>query len=408
MPVKKSTGGEPVPVRKNLKVRGFLASGISCGIKRASKSDLALILSESQADVAGVFTTNSVKAAPVLLDMKRVMSGAARGVVVNSGNANACTGKKGAADALAMASGVEKELGLKKGDILVSSTGVIGVPLPIDKIRSGIPLLIKGLSPDGFNKAAAAIMTTDAFPKTHQAVARIHGKTVTVAGVAKGAGMICPDMATMLAYLLTDANIRHKTLGKALREAVGETFNSIIVDNDTSTNDTVLAFANGRAGCAEIKSGTNELKAFTVLLKKVCGELSRMIVRDGEGATKVVEVEVSGAATKRDAEKAARTIAESLLVKTALFGGDPNWGRIIAALGRAGIRMREDKVVIAINGVVVAKNGLDAGREKKAAMAMKAPDVVLKVELNCGRHSKSVWTSDLTYDYVMINSAYRT
>lgn len=392
----------------DLKVRGFKAAGIACGIKKTGKKDLALILSETPAEVAAVFTVNRVKAAPVLLDMKRVKRGTSRGVIVNSGNANACTGSDGLRVAEAMTSAVEGALRLKKGDILVASTGVIGVPLPVGKVASGVQGLVSALSADGLHEAARAIMTTDAFPKMAVKRARINGRTVTVAGVAKGAGMICPNMATMLAFFVTDANIKSTTLGRSLRESADASFNSIIVDNDTSTNDTAMIFANGLSGTGEIKPGTKEYASFTRLLTGVSTELAHMIVRDGEGATRFIEIRVNGAATGAGAKRAARTMAESFLVKTAFFGGDPNWGRLLAAIGKSGVKMREDKVDITFNGVPVVKNGLDTGAEKKAAKAIKVRDITVTVDLNGGRHSGRVWTTDLSYEYVKINSAYRT
>ena len=391
-----------------IKVPGFTASGISCGIKKAKVPDLALIFSEVDAQVAGVFTTNRVKAAPVLLDIKRVKSGTSRGVVVNSGCANACVGKLGLADARAMVSSVEGALGLKSGDMMVSSTGVIGVPLAMDKILGATPRLVSSLSPNGLKEAARAMMTTDAYEKTASQKARIGGKVVTLTGVAKGAGMICPDMATMLAYILTDANIGHTTLARALTPVVDKTFNSIVVDNDTSTNDTVLAFANGLSGAKAIKAGSKDFAAFSKLLESVCMKLALMIVADGEGATRVVEINVSGASSTAAARAGARSVAESMLVKTAFFGADPNWGRIAAALGRSGIKVAEEKLDISMNGVKILRKGFDTGKEKAAARAIKTPAVVVNIELNLGLGSARLWTSDLTYDYVKINSAYRT
>jgi glutamate N-acetyltransferase/amino-acid N-acetyltransferase len=396
------------PAGRAFKVPGFMASGVVAGVKKAGGLDLALILSDTPASVAGVFTTNRVKAAPVLLDMKRIRRGVARGVVVNSGNANACTGERGMRDAAAMAGHVEDALGLPGGAILVASTGVIGVPLPADKIRKAVPALVKALSPGGIASASKAIMTTDAFPKTASARSVIGGRAVMVGGVAKGAGMIRPDMATMLAFLMTDADIKGGALKRALRAAVDGSFNSIAVDNDTSTNDTVLVFANGRSGAPEIKEGTPAYRAFLGLLSGVSLRLAHLIVRDGEGATRFIEIAVRGAATEGEARKGARTVADSYLVKAAFFGGDPNWGRILAALGRSGIRMREGGVDISFNGVDVVKGGLDTGKEALAARALKAKDVSVLIRLNAGRGSAVVWTTDLTYDYVRINSAYRT
>lgn len=391
-----------------LRVPGFRAAGAASGIKKNGKKDLAVIVSDSPASVAGVFTTNAVKAAPVVLDMRRIKKGLASGLVVNSGNANACTGKEGMRNAESMASMAERALGLKKGSVLVASTGVIGVPLPIDKVEKGLPLLSRALGYGGLGPAAEAMMTTDAFPKKTIMRKKLGGAEVTLAGIAKGAGMICPDMATMLAFFFTDARIKAPALSRALKAAVDRTFNSIIVDNDTSTNDTVLAFANGVSNGGEIKEGGRDFDAFTELLAAAATELARMIVVDGEGATRFVEIEVSGAASAADARKAARTVAESFLCKTAFFGGDPNWGRIIAAIGRAGVRMKEERTAISFNGVKVVEKGLDTGREREAARAMKRKELLVLVDVGAGKGSARVWTTDLTYEYVKINSAYRT
>ncbi len=401
----------PVKTAKNrvqLMVPGFRAAGAACGLKKSGALDLALVISDTKAEVAGVFTKNKVKAAPVLLDIKRVKKGVSRGVIVNSGNANVSAGRAGVLSALRMAAAVEKGLGLRSGEILVASTGVIGVMPAIEKIEAGAQGLISGLSSDGLTDAARAIMTTDAFQKTAAVKARIGGKTITVAGIAKGAGMICPDMATMLCFIMTDADIKHPALKRALKEAVDFSFNSIAVDNDTSTNDTVLIFANGASKGREIKSGTADFKAFCKMLNEVALKLAHLIVKDGEGATKFIEINIKGAATISDAKKAAKTLAASMLVKTAFFGADPNWGRIIAALGRAGIRMKEEKVDITFNNVLVACRGMDTGREKEAAKVMKEKEVNMTVNLGVGKAAWRFWTTDLTYEYVKINSAYRT
>ncbi len=394
-------------VRAGLVVSGFSASGISAGIKKGRKKDLALILSTRPCTVAGLFTKNSVKAAPVLLSMERIKGARARGVLINSGNANACTGKRGLRDAEDCAAFVEKALGLERGGILVCSTGVIGVPLPVERIKKAVPRLVKGLSPQGFEEASEAIMTTDAFPKRVLLKAETEGGRITVAGIAKGAGMICPDMATMLAFLLTDVRISARLLKSALKRAVEGSFNRIVVDNDTSTNDTVLAFANGSGG-VRISSRGPAFDTLLNLFEEVSKRLALMMVSDGEGATKVVEINVKGAATPSQAERAARAIATSFLVKTAFFGGDPNWGRIIAALGRAGVKMREDLTDISFDNVMVLKRGLPTGREGAAARVLKKKSLILTVDLNSGGAGFRLWTSDLGFDYVRLNSAYRT
>ncbi len=367
------------------------------------------MVSDVPASVAGVFTTNRVKAAPVLVDRKRVRSGVSRGVIVNSGCANVSVGRRGLVDAEKMTASVESGLSLGKGEALVCSTGLIGGPLPIEKIEAAVPRLIKGLSPTGWHDAARAIMTTDSFPKLHRVKGRVGGKSVTLLGVAKGAGMICPEMATMLAFFMTDAAVPSKLLSKALLSSTEQSFNRISVDNGMSTNDTALIFANGMSGGRPVKSGTGDFKTFSKMLDEVSLELAHMMVRDGEGATKFIELDVRGAATAGEARTAARALAGSLLVKTAFFGSDPNWGRIMAALGSAGVRMREDKVDISFNGVRVARRGRgDAGNERKAARAIRKRDIVVTVNLNMGKGAYKLWTTDLSSDYVKLNSVYRS
>jgi len=398
------------PAGQIFSVRGFKAAGIGAGIKRNGAKDLALILSDSPATVAGVFTKSAVRAAPVLLDIERIKRGTSRGVVVNSGNANACTGRRGLKDAEALATFAEKALGLKNGELLVASTGVIGVPLPAEKIRSSMPALFQNLKPSGWADAAEAIRTTDAFPKIAFAKKRIPGgRTISLLGMAKGAGMICPSMATMLAFFATDAPLTAASLKKALVTSVEKSFNRITVDNDTSTNDTVLIFANGLAGGSPLKPGESGYAVFSKLLDELSLRLSHMIVKDGEGATRFIEVEVFGAKSRKDAELAARKIAASFLVKTAFFGADPNWGRIMAALGSSGADFRQDRVDIYFDGIKVVKDGMDAGKEKQAARAIKKKEVRLRVDLKRGKSSSlKLWTSDLSYDYVRINSSYRS
>ncbi len=391
-----------------LRVPGFRASGTSAGIKKKGRPDMALIVSDVPATVAGLYTTNVVKAAPVLLDMERTASDRqVRAVVINSGNANACTGEQGMRDAAEMVTLTEKALGLNAGEALVASTGVIGVPLPMERIRAGIQDLAGTLHKRGFCAVSEAMLTTDAFTKTALVRKKIGSKTVTLLGLAKGAGMINPDMATMLAFFMTDAAISRSLLKAALRSACVPSFNSIMVDNDTSTNDTALAMANGFSG-VRIRRGTDEYSCFVALLTDVATRLAKMIVRDGEGATRFVEIRITGASSRREARKAARVVAGSFLVKTALFGADPNWGRVAAALGRAGIRLDESRLEIAFNGVTVARGGLDTGEEKRAARAMKRKNIVLGIGLNIGGASATFWTTDLSYDYVRINSEYRT
>jgi len=393
--------------RRRLAVaRGYRASGVASGVKKKGK-DLALFVSDLDAEAAGVFTTNRVKAAPVIFDRRRIRRGPFRAIIVNSGNANACTGEAGLEDARRMASKAEEAAGLAKGSALVCSTGVIGVRLPVERIESAMPRLVRGLSREGFMDAAEAIMTTDAFPKVWSAAAPVGRGRVTVTGVAKGAGMIAPSMATMLAFFFTDAAVRAPLLGEILSDVVEETFNSIMVDNDTSTNDTAIIMANGAAGLAEIK-GKGRARTFASLVREVAFSLAHMIVSDGEGATRIAEISVKGARSDREARLAARTVAGSLLVKTALFGADPNWGRVMAALGRSGARFDPGKVDITFGGVPVVKDGLDAGGEKRAARVMRKKEVLIEVDLKGGPGSARFWTSDLGHEYVRINSSYRT
>lgn len=386
--------------------KGFRAAGIHCGVKR-EKLDLALLVSEVPASAAGLFTTNKVKAAPVRYTQRAVADGRAQAVVVNSGNANACTGPAGLVDSAEMAKAAAEALGLDVDLVLVASTGVIGVPLPMDAIRSGIPRAARALSPDG-TSAAQAIMTTDNFPKTAAARLRIDGVEVTIGGMAKGAGMIHPNMATTLCFLTTDAAAPAAVLRRALGRAVADSFNAITVDGDTSTNDTVLLLANGRAGGPPITNG-EALQRFTAGLSLVAGELARMVVRDGEGATKLVEIAVEGAASELEAHQAAMTVANSLLVKTALHGGEPNWGRILAALGRSGIEMNEETTDVSFGDLEVVHGGLGvAGVWDAAAAALEKKDVSIRIRLGIGTAAAKVWTSDLSEEYVRINGSYTT
>lgn len=390
---------------KKLSCPGFMATGISCGIKKGAKKDLALIVSDVPARAAGVFTTNKCMAAPVVLDKKLIKRAWSRGVIVNSGKANACTGADGLKCAEAMVSKAEKALGCKGGEILGASTGSIGGTFPISKITNRIPALVNGLSKDGFDDAALAIMTTDAYPKSAKVKVKIGNKDITILGIAKGAGMIRPDMATMLAFFLTDANLGKRALKSALKSSVNSSFNKISVDNDTSTNDTVLIFANAVCGGKEITEGSAAFKSFSKHLAELSLKLAHMIVRDGEGATKFIEIKVKGAASVKDAERATSAIADSYLVKTAAFGGDPCWGRILAVLGRAKIKIEKDKVDISLNNIKVAKNGIDNNQEKQATRALKGSDISILCDLKMGRFEDTRWTSDLTYDYVKLNSA---
>jgi len=392
----------------NYSVPGFLASAVSAGLKKNGKMDLSLIFSQKKAVGAGVFTTNRVKAAPVLLSQERIKKGLLRAVIANTGCANACTGIQGLNDAIQTADIVAKGLGIHPEETVVASTGVIGSYLPFNLIEKAIPNLIKNLSPDGFRSVAEALMTTDSFPKMSYFKGNVGGCPFHLLGLAKGAGMIMPNMATMLSFLITDIHIDSETLRPIFGSAAECTFNRITVDGETSTNDMVLIMANGVAGNTRLDR--SHIKEFERGLTDVMGELAYMIAKDGEGATKVIEIEVHGAATKDDANTAARSVGNSNLVKTAVFGQDPNWGRIMAALGSSGIKMEQDKVQIWIDGIKVVDGGLMTSEqeERKAAEKMKNEQLTITINLNQGRWKDRIITCDLTYDYIRINAGYRT
>ncbi len=389
-------------------VKGFKAAAISSGIKKSGEPDLALVVSEVKARAAGVFTANKVKAAPVLLSQEHIKSGTAQAIIANAGCANACTGAPGLADANGTAQLVGKSLEIPSEDVLVASTGVIGQRLDMGKIGAAIPDLKGSLAPEGIPLAAKAIMTTDSFPKIAGFDGTAQGRAYRILGFAKGAGMIMPDMATMLCFVLTDIQMTSDSLRKALHAATEKTFNRISVDGDTSTNDMVLILANGMAQNPPLSREDQVL--FEKGLTHVMGDLARMIVRDGEGATKVVDVKIDNAASAEDALTAARTVANSSLVKTAFYGQDPNWGRIMAALGRAHIQMEEARVDIRIGDVQIVSDGLGCGEEaeKRAAQIMWQREFVLGVDLKMGGHHDRVVTSDLTHEYIDINADYRT
>lgn len=390
-----------------MQVKGFLAAAIEAGIRYSGRLDLGMIYSNTPAVAAGVFTTNKVKAAPLVLDIKRLRSGKAQVVLVNSGNANACTGDAGLRNARLTAEVVAKNLGISPVEVLVASTGVIGAQLDMTSITPAIPELTKNLSADGIPRVAEAMMTTDSFPKMSRFKGEVNGRSFQILGIAKGAGMIMPNMATMLCFVLTDIHIDATNLDKAVVQAVDVSFNRISVDGDTSTNDTVFVLANGRT---EQPLSHEGLEVFNRGLTSVMKELAVMIVKDGEGATKLVRVEVKGALSAEDALKAARTVANSSLVKTTFYGQDPNWGRIMAALGRSGVQMREEKVSIWLDGIRIVEGGLGMGveHEKKAAESMKNREFTLTIDLHQGEHEDMIITCDLTHDYVSINADYRT
>ena len=389
--------------------KGFRAAGVSAGIKaKPGALDLALLISDQPATAAAVFTTNLAQAAPVIVSREQLSrsGGVAQAVVVNSGCANACTGDAGLRDARTMTADTARLVGCPVEHVLVASTGVIGVALPMDKIQNGLPVAFHALGASGGSLAAQAIMTTDPFPKEAAARVGINGREITIGGMAKGSGMIEPMMATMLAFVTTDAGIPGPLLERALREVVNDTFNAITVDGDSSTNDCVMIFANGASG---VTVDEHSYDAFTDALRSVCLRLALGIVRGGEGATKLVTVNVTGATSPAEARKAAKAIANSLLVKTAIHGGDPNWGRLIAVAGRAGVGFDLNGAQVMIGPIVLFKDGRpydDAAPE--AASYLKNTDIVITVGLGVGSASSTVWTCDLSAEYVRINAEYRT
>jgi len=387
---------------------GFLFSTAEAAIKKPGRKDLALIYSEVEANISGAFTTNKIKAAPVKLDIKKIRSGKGQAILINSGNANACTGRKGIQDAVDMARLVANSLNIKPSLVYVCSTGVIGTPMPMERIRPKITEIINNLGMSTIEDVAEAIMTTDTFPKIVKKKVKIGSKIGSIVGICKGAGMIWPHMATMLCFIMTDAAADQKTLDKALNDAIKSSFNRITVDGDRSTNDTVLIMANGMIGNPKITEKSESYIAFKKALCEITSELSRLIVKDGEGATKFIEIEVKGARSKADAEKAAFSVANSNLVKTAIHGGDANWGRIMTALGYSGIEVKEEKIDIYFGKVKVASKGLTTGKDKETIRVLKGKDVKIVIDLHLGRSSAKVLTCDLTEEYIKVNAAYRT
>jgi glutamate N-acetyltransferase/amino-acid N-acetyltransferase len=387
---------------------GFKAAGVACGLKKNGLKDLGLIYSELPAAVAGLFTSNRVQAAPVLLDRQRVAAGVCRAVIVNSGNANCCTGEQGMQSALRMGRAAAAGLGVAEEEVLVASTGVIGEPLPIENIETAAPGLIAGLRAEGIQDFAEAIMTTDTVPKIVNRRKELGGKTFSVTAVAKGAGMIRPDMATMLCFVMTDVQASAATLGKMLAVAVNRSLNRMTVDGDTSTNDTVLLMANGHSGIL-IEDPTRCI-AFQSVLDDVLITMAKWLIKDGEGATKLVEIVVQGAASDPDAHRIADTIANSNLTKTAIFGEDANWGRILAAAGRAGVPLAPEKIDIYFGTVLMVQNGIGCGKavEAEVSKILKQPEFKITVDLKMGSGRAAVFTCDFSIDYVKINANYRT
>lgn len=393
-----------------MEIKGFKFSAVKAAIKKPGRLDLGLIFSEMPAVAAALFTTNKVKAAPVLISMERAKNGAAQAVLVNSGNANACTGQKGLDDTRELSRLIAEGLGIPDEATLTASTGVIGVPLPMERIRKSVTPLIEGLATGTLADVAAAIMTTDTHPKMEMRHGEAGGKPYTIAGIAKGAGMIMPNMATMLAFLFTDAAVNPAWLDKVFREANDASFNSITIDGDTSTNDTALILANGAAGNALLSDANPDAVRFAGLLQEVMVTLARQLVKDGEGATKFVTITVKGAVSNSDARQAAMAIANSSLVKTAFFGQDANWGRILAAVGYSGAQIDPERAWLYFDDVAMAKNGVFAGgdTEARGTAVLRNSEFTVTVDLKLGEGRATVFTTDLSYDYVKINADYRT
>lgn len=389
-------------------IKGFKFAGVACGIKKTKKKDLGLVFIEKPCIACGVFTKNLVQAPSVALTKKRVAKHDIQALLVISGNASVCV--KGAdEDALTVTKALAQHLKIDENTVAHATTGVIGVKLPVDKVLSGIPSLASSLI-DDYKDFSEAIRTTDAYEKVAHESFIIDGKTIKIFGIGKGAGMIAPNMATMLMFIFTDANIEKKALKKAFLKAVEVSFNSISVDGDTSTNDMVLIFANGLAENEKITESKASFEIFSEKLKSICVSLAKLVVKDGEGATKLIEINIRGAKTDKDAKVIAKTVANSELVKTAFFGGDPNWGRIMAAIGRSGVLIDVSKIDISIQGHPVVKGGFESPlfNEDKLAELLKAKEISLAIDLNDGYGKTTFYTSDLTYDYVKLNSAYRT
>ena len=394
-----------------MKVKGFRFSAVEAAIKKPGRLDLALIQSLRPATASAVFTTNSVKAAPVLLSRERVALGPIRALVVNSGNANACTGRQGMEDALETTRLVARYLEINEEEVLVASTGVIGQPLPMDRLSVALHPLVSALSDDaGLDVVAQAIMTTDTFPKMGCRQGVADGKPYTIAGIAKGAGMIMPNMATMLAFVVTDAAVELEWLEQIFTAGCDLSFNAITVDGDTSTNDTALILANGAAENEPLGGHSEGAPEFVALLNDLLLSLALQIVKDGEGATKFVSITVTGALNDLQAKKGAMAIANSSLVKTAFYGQDANWGRILAAVGYSGVTVDQDQIDLHFDDVQMVKNGLFAGgdAETRGSEVLRRKEFCVTVDLKLGMGCATVYTSDLSHDYVSINADYRT
>ena len=391
-------------------VPGFLAGGVGAGIKPSGKKDLALIHSPTPARSAAVFTSNQVKGAPVLVSMEHARSGAAQAILASSGCSNVCTGERGVKDAREMTRTVADLLRIPPTHVLIAATGVIGVPLPMDKVRAALPRLVKALSPQGGRAAAEAIMTTDTRPKAAALRVDVNGRAVTMGAIAKGVGMLEPHLATMFCFVATDAAVARGALSGVVRRAVERTFNRATVDSDQSTSDTVAVLANGLAENRPVEAGGRGLPQFSLGLEALMGKLARMLVADGEGATKLVTITVRGAASRKDALVAARSVANSPLVKTAINGADPNWGRIMMALGKSTARIDQDKVAIAFGEEPLVERGVlgDGVRLDRIREIMGGQEYEITIDLGLGRGEDRVWTCDLSEEYVHINGKYTT
>ena len=389
--------------------KGFTAAGVKAGIKKSGNLDVAVIYTKTQAVVAGTFTQNKVAAAPVYVSKEVVATGTAHAIVANAGCANACTGQQGLDDAHKMAQIAADELGVNADDVIVGSTGVIGVNLPMDKLEAGIKDAVANLSADGSGNAGRAIITTDTHSKSVTCEFELSGKTVRMGAIAKGSGMIRPNMATMLCYITTDIAIDQTLLQKAVSGCVEKSFNMISVDGDMSTNDMVIVLANGEANNAKITEENADYQIFFDKLMMLCTELAKQIAADGEGASKFLTINVKGAKSFADAKTVGMAIANSPLVKTAFFGEDPNWGRVICAVGYSGADMVPEKTVVKFGGITIFANGTGATYDEKAlAHVMKEKDIVINIELNMGQEDATVWSCDLSYEYVKINGEYHT
>jgi len=389
-----------------ISVPGFLASGVSSGIKEKNKKDLGMLFSEQPATAVGTFTTNKIKAAPVLISKEKMKQKNSQAIIVNSGNANACTGDMGLKDASDLCKLTAQELGISEKLVMVSSTGIIGVTLPMDKMKTNIPHLVNSLSPMGLNDFAEAIMTTDTIPKIVMKKSMIDSKEVTFCGIAKGSGMIMPRMATLLVFIITDVAISPDLLDDVFIEAVNNSFNLITIDGETSTNDMVIMMANGRAANSFFTKGSSDYQTFKSLLNALFSDLSKLILKDAEGATKTIYVRVEEAKSNEEAKKIAFQIANSNLVKTAFFGEDPNWGRILSAIGTVDAEIIPGRIDISFEDVIVVENSISTGMELEAKQILMKKEFQVTINLHIGQGTAEVGTTDLTTEYVKINASY--